>query len=256
MEQILKREFRGGASGDVSFSPNGDPNKVKFDFINLQAKTDVEFVRIGSWVQTQEQYEHCIDTELCGVLNIEDESIMWMGRSKQPPADRTVHVDHVHAKYMTMVIVFLILALIGETWLLAAGCLLLSQSPLGTDSNNCPLLTGGNLMELVHFHYMPEAGLTMIVGIGVGLLVLAYGSFTHSHHMEELARFDARTFNLVLLPIIIFDAGFGAKKARFFGNLGPIMMCALIGTSISTTICGMGIWMSSDITEVEMGFSE
>ena len=230
MEQILRREFRNGASGDVSFSENGDPNKVKFDFINLRSDSEdvpAKFMKVGSWVQTEEQYEHCINTELCGVLNVEDSEIMWMGRTFSPPADRQIHVDHVHAKYMTLVIIFLIISLVA-----------------------------GNAMELVHFHYMPEAGLTMIIGFGTGLLVMLYGSVTHSHHMEELARFDAATFNLVLLPIIIFDAGFGAKKARFFGNLGPVMLCALVGTSISTIIVGVAVWNLSDVTDVEMGFSE
>ena len=33
-------------------------------------------------------------------------------------------------------------------------------------------LIGGNAIELIHFHYMPEAGLTMLIGLGTGLLVL------------------------------------------------------------------------------------
>ena len=231
MEQILRRELRDGASGDISFSANGDPNRVRFDFINLQpsdeADSPPEFVKVGSWVQTEEQYDHCLNTDLCGVLNVVDNSIIWMGNTKTPPTDREIHVDHIHAKYMTLVVFFLVISVIG-----------------------------GNAMELIHFHYMPEAGLTMIIGLGTGLLVLLYGQQTNSHRMEELARFDAATFNLVLLPIIIFDAGFGAKKARFFGNLGPIMLCALVGTSISTVLVGVGIWNLSSITEVSMGFSE
>ena len=62
MEQILRRQLRNTASGEISFSPNGDPNKVRFDIINLQPPNDQEpssrFVRVGSWVQTEEQYLH------------------------------------------------------------------------------------------------------------------------------------------------------------------------------------------------------
>ena len=55
---------------------------------------------------------------------------------------------------------------------------------------------------------------------------------TNSYHMEELATFDEKTFALVLLPIIIFDAGFGARKRRFFGNLGPIMVTVAVGETV------------------------
>ena len=80
----------------------------------------------------------------------------------------------------------------------------------------------------------------VIIGFLVGLLVKLYGMLTASYHMEELAAFDEKMFALVLLPIIIFDAGFGAKKQRFFSNIGPIMTTALLGTTISTVCRSFG----------------
>lgn len=62
----------------------------------------------------------------------------------------------------------------------------------------------------------------------------------------------------VLLPIIIFDAGFGAKKARFFGNIGPIMVMALVGTTISTVFVGCSLKFLGDagLSEIDMGWAE
>ena len=113
-------------------------------------------------------------------------------------------------------------------------------------------------MELIHFHYIPEAGLTVLIGCGVGLLIKLHIEVTSSYHMEELATFDEGTFALVLLPIIIFDAGFGAKKARFFGNIGPICIMALVGTTISTVFVGSCLKILGDIglSEVDMGWAE
>lgn len=41
---------------------------------------------------------------------------------------------------------------------------------------------------------------------------------------------------LVLLPIIIFSAGFNLKKGDMWRNFVPIMLTAFIGTSISTVV--------------------
>lgn len=43
-----------------------------------------------------------------------------------------------------------------------------------------------------------------------------------------------QVFFYALLPPIIFDAGFAMHNARFFSNLGTILLFAVFGTVVST----------------------
>ena len=239
-DRIQDVDFEDGASGDVAFvrrvehqisgemSGGGDPSSTIMEIVNYKASDGEfgEFVTVGTWTQKRDQ--DCSHGH-CGILDLPPDTIVWMGGSKNVPSDRVVDHDAAEAQYFLLVLCALILSV----W-------------------------GGSILELMHFHYIPEAGLTCIVGMGVGILIKLHVHVTKSHHFEELAFFDEGVFALVLLPIIIFDAGFGAKKARFFGNIGPIMTCALLGTTLSTFIVGIGMKLLGDsgLSDVELGWFE
>ena len=90
---------------------------------------------------------------------------------------------------------------------------------------------------------------------------MAYGRILGS----TADRFNKEIFFLLLLPPIIFEAGYNMKRLHFFKNIGPIIVYAFAGTLISTVVIaflcfsvGQGGWgfpysVSAQITRAICG---
>uniref|UniRef100_A0A3P8WZJ5 Sodium/hydrogen exchanger n=1 Tax=Cynoglossus semilaevis TaxID=244447 RepID=A0A3P8WZJ5_CYNSE len=101
------------------------------------------------------------------------------------------------------------------------------------------------------FRFLHETGLAMIYGLIVGV-ILRYGihvprdvsNVTLSCQVNVspatlLVTFDPEVFFNILLPPIIFHAGYSLKRRHFFRNMGSILAYAFLGTVISCFVIGM-----------------
>lgn len=93
-------------------------------------------------------------------------------------------------------------------------------------------------MENRHFFYIPESGVTIIVGMVVGGVLL----LAEVNKLIEIAEFDESIFSLIFLPVIIFESGYSLVKHPFFTQIGTILIFAVFGTLISTAVVGLGIY--------------
>jgi len=99
---------------------------------------------------------------------------------------------------------------------------------------------GGYILETAHIHWMPEAG----VGLIMGALVSASAIMMGNDVMSEHEKFDFEFFMTWLLPPIIFEAGYNMNVGAFINNIGPTMFYAFIGTFASTFVVGGICWQA------------
>lgn len=89
------------------------------------------------------------------------------------------------------------------------------------------------------YHCLPDSvgsiGLGLIIGIGILTL------FPEKDLSASLF-FDPQTFFLLIIPPIMFDAGYSSNKQKFFNNIGSILMFAVVGTIIATLVFGLLIY--------------
>lgn len=87
-------------------------------------------------------------------------------------------------------------------------------------------LTLGGLLQRYEVHQLPSSGASMLFGAALGLILNAA-----PRSEQTVLAFNAELFFFVLLPPIIFDAGYRLqRKKRMFYNLGSIATYAVVGT--------------------------
>lgn len=91
------------------------------------------------------------------------------------------------------------------------------------------------LIKQNSFYYLPESACAILVGIVVGCLAKAI--YPSSEEMQFLS-FEPQMFFFLLLPPIIFEAGYALRKKDFFANFWTVSLYAVFGTIISTFIIG------------------
>lgn len=96
--------------------------------------------------------------------------------------------------------------------------------------------------------WLPESSIAILCGLVVGGLSRA----TYDAEHLEFLRFHPSVFFFVLLPPIIFEAGYSLEKRRFFQNFWTIFLFAGPGTALSTcTVAALVYLVSSLIPGLE-----
>lgn len=82
---------------------------------------------------------------------------------------------------------------------------------------------------------VPESALLIVVGLVLGGIVWA---------AEHIASFTLTptVFFFYLLPPIVLDAGYFMPNRLFFGNLGTILLYAVIGTVWNAATTGLSLY--------------
>ena len=84
-------------------------------------------------------------------------------------------------------------------------------------------------------YYLPESAAALLVGVVIGGCARL---FSDEDDTLEMLSFNPEVFFFLLLPPIIFEAGYTLRRKHFFANIVPIVAFAFIGTLISTFVVG------------------
>eukprot|EP00944_MAST-04C_sp_MAST-4C-sp1_P002505 g2505.t1 len=97
----------------------------------------------------------------------------------------------------------------------------------------------GYLLKKYKFYYLPESAAVMGLGCIAGGIVKAVNP---SQEEMSFLSFKPEIFFFLLLPPIIFEAGYTLNKKGFFSNFTTILMFAVVGTLISTFVIALFMW--------------
>ena len=87
---------------------------------------------------------------------------------------------------------------------------------------------------------LPRSAGSIILGIIIGF---TYAILYPDTKFSQTLFFDPKIFFLILIPPIMFEAGFSLKKTDFFGNIGTILLFAIIGTMLTAIIFGFLLYL-------------
>lgn len=106
------------------------------------------------------------------------------------------------------------------------------------------------LIKQNSIYYIPESAAAMLVGVVIGGLARMLAP---SEEEMDFLSFEPELFFFLLLPPIIFEAGYSLKKKSFFANFWTISLYAVGGTLVSTFIIGYSIYFVGlmDIVDID-----
>ena len=86
------------------------------------------------------------------------------------------------------------------------------------------------IFEKIHFHYMHESGLCMIIGVVITIIAIIFNPETN---FTKYLNFSGEIFFTFVLPPIIFSAGYNLHRTSFFKYFIYILSFGVLGTIMS-----------------------
>eukprot|EP01026_Neomeris_dumetosa_P005986 TRINITY_DN11847_c0_g2_i1.p1 TRINITY_DN11847_c0_g2~~TRINITY_DN11847_c0_g2_i1.p1 ORF type:complete len:342 (+),score=41.25 TRINITY_DN11847_c0_g2_i1:144-1028(+) len=115
-------------------------------------------------------------------------------------------------------------------------------------------LVVGHVLEKKNIYWISAAGFALLLGIFVGFMAkVTQGEDEYSKSID----FKTDFFFIVLLPPIIFEAGFSLDVVPFFRNIGGICWFAFLGTTLSSFAIGLTMFIGGQMDWIySMSFLE
>jgi len=92
------------------------------------------------------------------------------------------------------------------------------------------------VMEKLEITAIPESGVVIAIGVVLGFFMKKYSNLEFFENADAWAELNTMLLNLMLLPIIIFASGWALRRQDFFSQFPYILLFAVVGTGISTTV--------------------
>eukprot|EP00445_Apocalathium_hangoei_P041341 CAMPEP_0203968624 /NCGR_PEP_ID=MMETSP0359-20131031/97042_1 /ASSEMBLY_ACC=CAM_ASM_000338 /TAXON_ID=268821 /ORGANISM="Scrippsiella Hangoei, Strain SHTV-5" /LENGTH=604 /DNA_ID=CAMNT_0050906551 /DNA_START=119 /DNA_END=1933 /DNA_ORIENTATION=- len=110
----------------------------------------------------------------------------------------------------------------------------------------------GNVLHRYRISFLPESLATVMVGAIVGLVLPTGNSSISKWTLERITIQEESVINemvlsLILLPIIIYEAGWSMRHKDFVSQFPYILLFAIFGTLISMAIVGGLILATADL---------
>jgi len=102
-----------------------------------------------------------------------------------------------------------------------------------------------------HVSFLPESCLVMVLGLVFGLVLWGVGLTEN-----QVLNFNEEIFFIILIPPIIFEAGYHLDNNAFFFNIKAILLYAVFGTLANTALVGLSLWGVSGTFRQEMDLVE
>lgn len=106
------------------------------------------------------------------------------------------------------------------------------------------ILCIGLIVMMMKAPILPRSAGAIILGICIGF---AYAILYPEATFNKTLFFKPQIFFLILIPPIMFEAGFSLNRTDFFGNIRTILIFAVIGTMLTAIIFGVLLYTICNI---------
>ena len=90
----------------------------------------------------------------------------------------------------------------------------------------CLFILSASLIEHIHFGYIHETGVVILIGISISLIA-KFGGYSE---MNQILEFNDNIFFYVWLPPLVFASGYNMKRKKFFQHFNYIALFGILGT--------------------------